>query len=57
MTAATCSSGSALNATHRKVRSVPRVEHVLCRMRDFKILRDYRRTASTLADTLRVRVS
>lgn len=39
-----------LNATHRKVRA--RVEHVLSRMKNFKILRDYRRAASTLADTV-----
>ncbi|MEV5716926.1 transposase family protein [Amycolatopsis mediterranei] len=39
-----------LNATHRKVRA--RIEHVLSRMKNFKILRDYRRTASTLAHTV-----
>ena len=39
-----------LNATHRKVRA--RVEHVLSRMKNFKILRDYRRAASMLAHTL-----
>jgi hypothetical protein len=39
-----------LNATHRKIRA--RVEHVLSRMKNFKILRDYRRAASTLADTV-----
>ncbi len=39
-----------LNATHRKVRA--RVEHALSRMKNFKILRDYRRAASTLADTV-----
>lgn len=35
---------------HRKIRA--RVEHVLSRMKNFKILRDYRRAASTLADTV-----
>jgi hypothetical protein len=39
-----------LNATHRKVRA--RAEHVLARMKNFKILRDYRRAAGTLADTV-----
>ena len=39
-----------LNATHRKIRA--RVEHVLARMKNFKILRDHRRAASTLADTV-----
>lgn len=39
-----------LNATHRTIRA--RVEHVLSRMKNFKILRDYRRTANTLADTV-----
>jgi hypothetical protein len=39
-----------LNATHRKIRA--RVEHVLSRMKNFKVLRDYRRAASTLADTV-----
>jgi hypothetical protein len=39
-----------LNATHRTIRA--RVEHVLSRMKNFKILRDYRRAASTLADTV-----
>ena len=38
-----------LNAIHRKVRA--RVEHALARMKCWKILRDYRRAASTLADT------
>lgn len=38
-----------LNAGHRKVRA--RIEHTLARMKVFKILRDYRRAASTLADT------
>ena len=37
-----------LNATHRTIRA--RVEHVLARMKNFKILRDYRRAASTLSD-------
>jgi DDE superfamily endonuclease len=37
-----------LNATHRTIRA--RVEHVLARMKNFKILRDYRRAAYTLAD-------
>jgi hypothetical protein len=39
-----------LNATHRKIRA--RVEHVLSRMKNFQILRDYRRAASTLVDTV-----
>ncbi|MET7998864.1 DUF2637 domain-containing protein [Amycolatopsis sp. NPDC005232] len=39
-----------LNATHRKF--CARVEHALSRMKNFKILRDYRRAASTLADTV-----
>jgi hypothetical protein len=38
-----------LNAVHRRVRA--RVEHTLARMKEFKILRDYRRAASTLTDT------
>ncbi|REH46274.1 DDE superfamily endonuclease [Kutzneria buriramensis] len=38
-----------LNAIHRKVRA--RVEHALARVKCWKILRDYRRAASTLADT------
>jgi hypothetical protein len=37
------------NAVHRGVRA--RVEHTLARMKEFKILRDYRRAASTLTDT------
>ena len=37
------------NAIHRKVRA--RVEHALARMKCRKILQDYRRAASTLADT------
>lgn len=37
------------NTIHRKVRA--RVEHTLARMKCWKILRDYRRAASTLADT------
>jgi hypothetical protein len=36
-----------LNATHRKVRT--RAEHALARMKNWKVLRDYRRAASTLA--------
>jgi hypothetical protein len=39
-----------LNAEHRKVRA--RVEHALARMKCWKILRDYRRAASTLGDTV-----
>ncbi|WP_344856835.1 transposase family protein [Amycolatopsis ultiminotia] len=39
-----------LNTTHRKIRA--RVEHVLARMKNFKILRDHRRAANTLADTV-----
>jgi hypothetical protein len=38
-----------LNAVHRRVRA--RVEHTLARMQEWKILRDYRRAASTLTDT------
>lgn len=38
-----------LNAAHRKIRA--RVEHTLARMKEWKILGDYRRAASTLADT------
>lgn len=38
-----------LNAVHRSVRA--RVEHTLARMKEWKILRDYRRAASTLTDT------
>jgi hypothetical protein len=38
-----------LNAIHRHVRA--RVEHSLARMKNWKILRDYRRAASTLHDT------
>ncbi|MEV4544731.1 transposase family protein [Micromonospora echinaurantiaca] len=38
-----------LNAQHRTVRA--QVEHALARMKCWKILRDYRRAASTLADT------
>jgi hypothetical protein len=37
------------NAVHRKVRA--RVEHTLARMKCWKVLRDYRRAAGTLADT------
>ncbi len=39
-----------LNATHRKTRA--RIEHTLARMTCWKILRDYRRAASTLADAI-----
>ncbi|MEV6903796.1 transposase family protein [Amycolatopsis sp. NPDC051372] len=39
-----------LNAGHRKIRA--RVEHALARMKCWKILRDYRRAASTLNDTV-----
>jgi hypothetical protein len=38
-----------LNAVHRSVRA--RVEHTLARMKQWKILRDYRRAAATLTDT------
>jgi hypothetical protein len=38
-----------LNAEHRSVRA--RVEHALARMKEWKILRDYRRAAHTLTDT------
>jgi len=38
-----------LNVVHRSVRA--RVEHTLARMKEFKILRDYRRAAHTLTDT------
>jgi len=38
-----------LKAVHRSVRT--RVEHTLARMKEFKILRDHRRAASTLTDT------
>ncbi|QRP43011.1 hypothetical protein I6J71_26615 [Amycolatopsis sp. FDAARGOS 1241] len=39
-----------LNAGHRKVRA--RVEHALARMKCWTILRDYRRAAITLGDTV-----
>ena len=39
-----------LNATHRKIRA--RVDHTLARMKRWKILRDYRRAASTLGDAV-----
>jgi hypothetical protein len=39
-----------LNAGHRKIRA--RVEHALARMKCWKILRDHRRAASTLNDTV-----
>jgi hypothetical protein len=38
-----------LNAVHRRVRA--RVEHALAGMKTWKILRDYRRAASTLTTT------
>jgi hypothetical protein len=38
-----------LNSTHRRVRA--RVEHALADMKTWKILRDYRRAAHTLAVT------
>jgi hypothetical protein len=38
-----------LNTVHRSVRA--RVEHTLARMKEWKVLRDYRRAASTLTDT------
>jgi len=38
-----------VNAVHRSVRA--RVEHTLARMKEWKILRDYRRAARTLTDT------
>lgn len=38
-----------LNATHRRTRA--RIEHALAGMKTWKILRDYRRSAATLADT------
>lgn len=38
-----------LNTTHRTIRA--RVEHTLAGLKCWKILRDYRRAASTLADT------
>jgi hypothetical protein len=39
-----------LNADHRKIRA--RVDHAPARMKCWKILRDYRRAASTLNDTV-----
>jgi hypothetical protein len=39
-----------LNSLHRTVRA--RVEHTLARMKCWKILRDYRRAASTLSDAV-----
>jgi hypothetical protein len=39
-----------LNVGHRKIRA--RVEHTLARMKSWKILRDYRRAANTLNDTV-----
>lgn len=39
-----------LNTGHRKIRA--RVEHTLAQMKCRKILRDYRRAASTLNDTV-----
>jgi hypothetical protein len=38
-----------LNAQHRRIRAG--VEHALARLKTWKILRDYRRAASTLTDT------
>ena len=38
-----------LNVVHRGVRAW--VEHTLARMKEWKILRDYRRAARTLTDT------
>ena len=38
-----------LNATHRRIRV--RIEHALAGMKTWKVLRDYRRAASTLGDT------
>jgi len=40
------------NAGHRKVRA--RVEHALARLKTYKILRDYRRAARTLALASRI---
>lgn len=37
------------NVQHRTIRA--RVEHALARMKTYRILRDYRRAASTLGDT------
>jgi hypothetical protein len=37
------------NTGHRKIRA--RVEHALARLKTYKILRDYRRAANTLATT------
>ena len=39
----------ASNANHRRIRA--RVEHALARLKTYKILRDYRRAARTLATT------
>ncbi|SEG91664.1 DDE superfamily endonuclease [Thermomonospora echinospora] len=39
-----------LNRVHRSVRA--RIEHALARMKCWKILRDHRRKASTLHDTV-----
>lgn len=38
-----------LNAVHRRIRA--RAEHALARMKNWAILRDYRRAAHTLRDT------
>jgi hypothetical protein len=38
-----------LNATHLSIQA--RAEHALARMKNWKVLRDYRRAAGTLADT------
>ena len=40
---------TAVNADHQRVRA--RVEHALSRLKCWKIMRDYRRAASTLHDT------
>ena len=37
------------NQVHRGIRA--RIEHALARMKEYKILRDYRRAATTLAAT------
>ena len=38
-----------MNASHKRIRA--RVEHALSRLKCWKILRDYRRAATTLHDT------
>ena len=40
---------TAMNTSHKRVRA--RVEHSLSRLKCWKILRDYRRAATTLHDT------